>query len=135
MGNRTEFKAKRRLNTDSPTSIGEPQQSFQTMLRGSTNYNFYFGFGRFAAELGPESRSNGSGSKTGVERTYNQPCNPGVQGRSSKMWGASHPDCLKAFPAPQGWPDLKNAPSKNRPDCLQVPSWYARDHGSFQKNV
>ena len=31
------------------------------------------GFGRFPAELGPETRSKGSGSKNGAERTQNQP--------------------------------------------------------------
>jgi hypothetical protein len=30
-------------------------------------------FGRFPAELGPETRSNGSGSENGAERTENQP--------------------------------------------------------------
>ncbi len=31
---------------------------------------FIFGFGRFPAKPGPETRSNGSGSKNGVERTH-----------------------------------------------------------------
>ncbi len=31
------------------------------------------------------------------------------------------PTFLKAFPGPRGRPDLKNAPKKVRPDCLQVP--------------
>ncbi len=35
------------------------------------NYKFYFVFGQFPAELGPETRSNGSGSKNGAERTQN----------------------------------------------------------------
>ncbi len=38
---------------------------------GNNNYNWYFVFGRFPAELGPETRSNGSGSKNGAERTQN----------------------------------------------------------------
>ena len=33
-------------------------------------------FGWFPAELGPETRSNGSGSKNGAERTQNQPRRP-----------------------------------------------------------
>ena len=33
-------------------------------------------FGRFPAELGPETRSNGSGSKNGAERSHNQPKRP-----------------------------------------------------------
>ena len=37
---------------------------------------FIFGFGRFPAELGPETRSTGSGSKNGAERTQNQPRRP-----------------------------------------------------------
>ena len=35
----------------------------QTNKTGNTNYNYYLVFGRFPAELGPETRSNGSGSK------------------------------------------------------------------------
>ena len=35
------------------------------------NYYFYFVFGRCPAELGPETRSNGSGSKNGAEHTQN----------------------------------------------------------------
>ena len=35
---------------------------------GNRNHNVYFVFGRFPAELGPETRSNGSGSKNGAER-------------------------------------------------------------------
>ncbi len=38
---------------------------------GNANYNVYLVFGRFPAELGPETRSNGSGSKNGAERTHN----------------------------------------------------------------
>ncbi len=38
---------------------------------GNKNYNFRLVFGRFPAELGPETRSNGSGSKNGAERTQN----------------------------------------------------------------
>ena len=38
---------------------------------GNRNYNCYLVFGRFPAELGPETRSNGSGSKNGAERTQN----------------------------------------------------------------
>ncbi len=38
---------------------------------GNKNYNLYLVFGRFPAELGPETRSNGSGSKVGAERTQN----------------------------------------------------------------
>ena len=33
--------------------------------------NLYLVFGRFPVELGPETRSNGSGSKNGAERTQN----------------------------------------------------------------
>ncbi len=39
-------------------------------------YNVYLVFGRFSAELGPETRSNGSGSKNGAERTQNKPQRP-----------------------------------------------------------
>ncbi len=35
------------------------------------NYKLYLVFGRFPVELGPETRSNGSGSKNGAERTQN----------------------------------------------------------------
>ncbi len=35
------------------------------------NSNFYLVFGRFPAELGPETRSNGSGSENGAERLQN----------------------------------------------------------------
>jgi hypothetical protein len=38
---------------------------------GNENYNSYLVVGRFPAELGPEIRSNGSGSKNGAERTQN----------------------------------------------------------------
>ncbi len=37
----------------------------------NTNYDLYSVFGRFPAELGPETPSNGSGSKNGAERTQN----------------------------------------------------------------
>jgi hypothetical protein len=40
---------------------------------GKENYNCYLVFGTFLAELGPESRSYGSGSNNGAERTQNQP--------------------------------------------------------------
>ncbi len=33
-------------------------------------------FGRFPAELGPETRANGSGSKNGAERTQHEPRRP-----------------------------------------------------------
>ncbi len=39
-----------------------------------------------------------------------------------KCGEAKPPTFLKAFPGPRGRPDLKNAPNKIRPDCLQVPS-------------
>ncbi len=35
---------------------------------GTRTCNFDLVFGRFPAELGPETRSNGSGSKKGAER-------------------------------------------------------------------
>jgi hypothetical protein len=38
---------------------------------GNQSYNLYLVFGRFPAELGPETRSSGSGSKNGAERTHN----------------------------------------------------------------
>ena len=38
---------------------------------GNENYNVYVVFGRFPAELGSETRSNGSGSKNVAERTQN----------------------------------------------------------------
>ncbi len=38
---------------------------------GIKNYNLCLIFGRFPAELGPETRSNGPGSKNGAERTQN----------------------------------------------------------------
>ena len=37
---------------------------------GNENY-LYLVFGRFPAELGPETRSNGSGSKNGAECAHN----------------------------------------------------------------
>ncbi len=37
------------------------------------------------------------------------------------MWGAKPPTFRTVFPGPRGRPDLKNAPHKIRPDCLQVP--------------
>ena len=40
---------------------------------------FIFGFCRFPAELGPETRSNGSGSKDGAERNENQPRRPSLR--------------------------------------------------------
>ncbi len=36
-----------------------------------TNCNYDFAFGGFPAELGPETRSNGSGPKNAAERTHN----------------------------------------------------------------
>ncbi len=45
---------------------------------------------------------------------------PGAREGPQKC-GASPPAFLKAFPGPRGRPDLKNAPPKIRPDCLQVP--------------
>jgi hypothetical protein len=38
------------------------------------------------------------------------------------MRGASPPTFWRAFPGPRGRPDLKNAPQKIRPDCLQEPN-------------
>ncbi len=35
---------------------------------------------------------------------------PRGPGKALKMWGASPPTFLKAFPGPRGRPDLKNAP-------------------------
>ncbi len=43
---------------------------------GNDNYNLCLVFGRFPAELGPETRSNESGSKNGAERTQNLPRRP-----------------------------------------------------------
>ena len=40
------------------------------------NYDFDLVFGRLPAELGPEARSNGSGSENGAERTQNWPRRP-----------------------------------------------------------
>ncbi len=45
--------------------------SFLSLRIGITNYKFHLAFGGFPAELGPETRSNGSGSKNGAERTQN----------------------------------------------------------------
>ncbi len=45
--------------------------SLPSLRIGNQNYNFYLVVGRFPAELGPETRSNGSGSKNGAERTQN----------------------------------------------------------------
>ncbi len=42
-----------------------------SFIIGNPSSNFYVVFGRFPAELGPETRSNGSGSKNGAERTQN----------------------------------------------------------------
>ncbi len=38
---------------------------------GNKNYTLYLVFGRFPAELGPETRFNGSGSKNDAGRTPN----------------------------------------------------------------
>ncbi len=38
---------------------------------GNEIYSFYLVFGRFPAELGPETRSNGSGSINGAARAQN----------------------------------------------------------------
>ncbi len=38
---------------------------------GNTNYDFYLVFGRFPAELGPETLAIGSGSKNNAERNQN----------------------------------------------------------------
>ncbi len=43
---------------------------------GHENYDFYLVFGWVPAELGPETRSNGWGSKNDAERTQNQPRRP-----------------------------------------------------------
>ncbi len=40
-------------------------------LISNSNHDFYLVFGRFPAELGPETRSNGSGSTNGAERNKN----------------------------------------------------------------
>jgi hypothetical protein len=37
------------------------------------------------------------------------------------MWGVTPPTFLKAFPGPQGWPDLKNAPQKPGQAALRYP--------------
>jgi hypothetical protein len=42
-----------------------------TFALGNTKYTFDLAFGRSPAELGAETRSNGSGSKNGAERTQN----------------------------------------------------------------
>jgi hypothetical protein len=39
---------------------------------------------------------------------------PRGPGQPQKMWGASPPPFLKAFPGPRGRPDLKNAPNLER---------------------
>ncbi len=58
-----------------PASVAVAGRSFfkgRPMLRVvNENYDFYMVFGRFPAELGPETRSNGSGLKNGAERTQN----------------------------------------------------------------
>ncbi len=41
---------------------------FSELSIGNTNCNLYLVFGRFPAEVGPETRSNGSGLKNGAER-------------------------------------------------------------------
>ncbi len=39
---------------------------------GNENYDYHYSvFGPSPAELGPETRSNGSGSKNGADRTQN----------------------------------------------------------------
>jgi hypothetical protein len=40
------------------------------------NYNNHLVFGQLPAELGPETRSNGSGSKNGADTTQNYPQGP-----------------------------------------------------------
>ena len=47
------------------------QQQLLELGIGNANYNLYLVFGRFPAERGPETRSNGPGSKNGAERTQN----------------------------------------------------------------
>ncbi len=47
------------------------EAEYYTYLRCNKNYNCYLVFGRFPAELGPETRSNGPGSKNGAESTHN----------------------------------------------------------------
>jgi hypothetical protein len=47
-----------------------------SLRMGNENCNCYLVFGRFPVKLGPETRSNGSGSKHGVERTQIWPRRP-----------------------------------------------------------
>ncbi len=48
-----------------------PGLHLPSLRLGNKNYNLYLVFGWFPAELGPETRLNGSGSKSNAERTQN----------------------------------------------------------------
>ncbi len=50
--------------------------SLPSIKKGNNKFNLYLFLGRFPAELGPETRYNGSGSKNGAERTQNWPRRP-----------------------------------------------------------
>ncbi len=46
-------------------------KSLPSLRISNKSYDFVLVFGRFPAELGPETRSNGSGLKNDAERTQN----------------------------------------------------------------
>ncbi len=59
------------MDVPTPFPPMSPRFHLPSLRIGNTNQNYYLIFGRFAAELGPETRSIGSGSKDGAERTQN----------------------------------------------------------------
>ena len=50
--------------------------SSPSLRMGNEDFNLYLVFDRFPAELGPETRSNGSGLTNGADRTQNEPRRP-----------------------------------------------------------
>ncbi len=60
----------------SSNRTGPAGQNSPSLRIGKTYLKSYLVLGRFPAELGPETRSNGSGLKNGAKRTQNQPRRP-----------------------------------------------------------
>ncbi len=56
--------------------LGDTSRILPSLRLGNKNKYVYLVFGRFPAELGPKTRSNGSGSKNGAECTQNEPRRP-----------------------------------------------------------
>ena len=53
----------------SQTPVLEHDTNLPSLRINNKNYSFCLVFGRLPAELGPETRSNGSGSRNGAEST------------------------------------------------------------------